>query len=95
MAYVNCFSLMVQLLVLQKSDAHTMADRFLSMVVSQYGLLECIMSDHDPYFYGYFWDELMSLRNMTLTFSIVLNLQTDGMVQVTSCTMEQLLQIYM
>ena len=59
---------MVQLVPLCEPDVYTMADRFLSMVISQYKLPECIMSDHDPHFHGYFCDELMSFLDVTLTF---------------------------
>ena len=71
-----------------------MADKFLSTVVSQYGLPECIMSDHDCQFCGHFWDELMSLLDMTLTFSIASHPQTNGIAEVMNYTMEQLLQIH-
>ena len=65
-----------------------MAEKFLSMVVSQHGLPECNMSDCDSHFHGYFWDELMSLLDMTFTFSMALHPQTDGMAEVINCTME-------
>ena len=63
-------------------------------MVSQHGLPECIMSDHDPQFCGYFWDESMSLLDMTLIFDMALHPQTDRMAEVTNYTMEELLQIY-
>ena len=63
---MNYFSKMVQLVPLQESDAHTMADNFLSTMVSQYRLSESIMSDYDPYFCGHFWDELTSFLDITL-----------------------------
>ena len=91
---INRFSKMVQLVLLQESDAHTVADIFLSMVVSQNGFPECIMSNHDPCFYGHFWDEFMSLLDMTLIFSMALHLQTDRMAEVTNHNMEKLLQIH-
>ena len=65
-----------------------MADKFLSTVVSQYELPECITSDHDFHFCGHFWDELISLLDMILTFSMALHNQTDGMAEVTNCTVE-------
>ena len=68
-----------------------MAEKFLSTVVSQYALPECIVSDYDPQFSGHFWDELMSLQDMTLTFGATYHPQTNGMVKVMNCTMEQLL----
>ena len=68
-----------------------MADNFLSTVVNQNELPECIKSDHDPHFCGHFWDKLMSLLVMTLTFSMASHPQTDGMAEVTNHTMEQLL----
>ena len=73
---------------MQESDAQTVADKFLSMVVSQHGLPEYIMSDRDPRFCGHFWEDLMSLLDITLTFSMALHPQTDGMAEVTNRTME-------
>ena len=88
MAYVDRFSKMVQFIPIQESDAHTISDKCLSMVVSQHRLPECIMSDHDPHFCGHFWEQLMSLLDMTVTFSTALHLQNDGMAEVTNHTME-------
>ena len=70
------------------SDARTVADRFLSTVVSQHGLPECVTSDCDPCFRGHFWEELMSLLDMMLIFSMASHPQTDRMVEVTNHTME-------
>ena len=58
---VDRFSKVVQLVPLWESDARTIADKFLSTVVSQHGLPECITSDRDLCFHGHFWEELMSL----------------------------------
>ena len=88
MTCVDRFSKMVQLVLLRESDARTVADKFLSMVVSQHGLPECIISDHDPCFRGHFWEELMSLLDMMLTFSMTSHPQTDGMAEVMNHTME-------
>ena len=85
---INGFRKIVQLVSLQEYDTHTIADKFLSMVVSQHGLPECVMSDCDPHFCGYFWEELMSLLDTTLIFSINLHSQTDGMAEIMNCTME-------
>ena len=63
---IDRFNKMVQLVPLQESDACTIVDKLLSMVVSQYGLLEYIINGGDPCFCGYFWDESISLLNMTL-----------------------------
>ena len=49
------------------------------------------MSDHNPQFCGHSSDDLMSLLNMTLTFSIISHPQTDGIAEVTNYTIEQLL----
>ena len=65
-----------------------MADKFLSMVVSQYELPDCITSDHDPHFLCHFWDELMTLPDTTLTFSTTSHPQTDGIAEVVNHTME-------
>ena len=65
-----------------------MADIFLSIVVSQHGLPEGITSDHDPRFHGHFWDELMSLVDTILIFSMASHLQTDRVAGVTNYNME-------
>ena len=82
MTCINRFSKIVQLLPLQESDICTIAEKFVNMVVSQHGLLECITSDHDPHFCGHLWDDLMSLLDMTLIFSTTLHPQTDGIAEV-------------
>ena len=94
MTCINQFSKIVQLVPLGESNACTIADRFLSMVVGQHGLLECIISDHDPHFFGHFWDELISLLDMTITFSIALHPQTDEIAEVINHTIEYLLYIH-
>ena len=58
------------------------------MVVSQRKLADGIMNDHDPHFHGHFLDELMFFLDMTLTFNMASNPQTDGMAEVTNHTME-------
>ena len=88
MTCIDRFNKIVQLVPLWESDACTIADRFLSMVVSQHRLPECITSDYDSRFHGYFWEELMSLLDMTLTFNMVSHPQTDRMAEVTNHTME-------
>ena len=73
---------------LQEFDACTMANKLLSTVGSQHGLPEYIMNDHYPRFGGFFWDQLMSLLDTTLTFSMALHPQADGMAGITNHTME-------
>ena len=73
MTCIDRFSKIVQLVPLQESDTHTIANKFLSMVINQHGLPEYITSDRDPHFYGHFWEGLMSLLDMTLTFSTALH----------------------
>ena len=51
---VNQLSKMVHLVPLQKSDACTVVDSFLSTVVNQHRLPEYIISDHYPRFCGHF-----------------------------------------
>ena len=85
---ISRFSKMTQLVLLQESDAHTIVHKLLRIVVSQHGLLECITSNHDPCFCGHFWEELMSLLDITLTFSMASHPQTDGMAEVRNRTME-------
>ena len=85
---IEKFSNMVQLVPLQESDTRTVAEKFLSTVVSQHGLPEYIMSNHDPHFCSHFWEELISLLDMKLIFSMALHPQTDGMVEVKNHTIE-------
>ena len=69
MMLITCkdsFSKIVQLVPLQDSNACTVVYKFLSMVVSQHGLLECIISDFAQRFHGHFWDELMFLLDIHL-----------------------------
>ena len=88
MTCIDRFSKMVELVLLWEFDTRTVADKFLSTVVSQHRLPECIMSDRDPCFRGHFWEELMSLLDMMLTFSTALHPQTDGMAEVMNRTVE-------
>ena len=60
------------------------------MVVCQYGIPEYIMSNYNPRFHVHLWDELMSLLDMALTFSMALHPQTNGMAEVINYTMEKL-----
>ena len=73
---------------LRESNAYTIAENFLSMIVSQHKLPEYIMSNHDPHFCGYFWDKLMSLLDAIITFSMDSHPQTDGMAEVINHTIE-------
>ena len=88
MTYINRFSKMVQLVLLWESDARTIADRFLSMIVSHHGFPECTTSDRDPRFHGHFWEELMTLLDTKLTFSMALHPHIYGMAEVMNHTME-------
>ena len=94
MTCIDRFSKIVQLVLLQEFDVCTIANKFLSMVVSWHGLPKCIISDHDPHFCAHFWDSLMFLLEITFTFSVALHPQTDRMAEVTNCTMEKLLWIH-
>ena len=88
MICIDRFSKIVQLVPFQESDALTFADKSLSAVVSQHGLPEYITSNCDPHFCNHFWEELMSLLDMTLTFIMAFYPQTDGIAEVTNHTME-------
>ena len=79
MTCIHRFSKIVQLVPLRESDICTMANKFLSRVVSQHELLECIMSNCDTHFCGHFWDELLSLLDMI--FIMALHSQTNGMAE--------------
>ena len=52
------------------------------------------MSDYDPQFCGHFWDQLIFLLEMIITFSMTLHPQTDRMAEVTNYTVEWLLYIH-
>ena len=82
---------LVQLVPLQESNAQTVAEKFLSTMVSQHSLPEWIMSNHNPHFCGHFWDEFISLLDMTLTFSMASYSQTNPIAEETNHAMEQLL----
>ena len=56
MTCIDRFSKIVQLVPLQESNACTIADKLLSIVVSQHELPECIISNHETHFCGDFWD---------------------------------------
>ena len=58
-----------------------MADKFLNIIVSDQRLPEYIISNCDPCFFSHFWNELISLLDMTLTFSMNLHPQSDGMAE--------------
>ena len=88
MMCLDCFSKIVQLVTIQESNAHTIADKLLSIVVSQYRIPACIISDHEPQFYSNFWDELIPLLDMTPTFNLALHPQNNGMTEVLNHTME-------
>ena len=79
---------MVQLVPLQESDTHTLADKFLSTVVSQHRILDNITSNCDLCFPGHFWDELMPLLDMILIFSMASYPQTDGIAEATNYIIE-------
>ena len=64
------------------------ANKSLSIVVSQYGLPECITSSPDSRFCGHLWDKLMSFLDMTLTLSMASHPYTDGIAEVTNYIME-------
>ena len=68
-----------------------MVDKFLSMVVSQYEFPKCIISGHDCQICGHFWDELMPLLEITLTFSMALHPHTNSIAKVINHAVEYLL----
>ena len=49
------------------------------------------MSNQDPQFCGHFWDDLVSLLDMILTFSMASHPQIDRIAEVRNHTIEQLL----
>ena len=88
MTYIDHSSKIVHLAPFQESDACTMAEKFLKLMVSQHGLPECITDNHDSHFYGHFWYDLMSLFDTTLTSSTTSYPQTDGIAEVMNQTIE-------
>ena len=69
MTCIDQFSKMVVLVSLYKTDAQTVASRFLAEVMSHHGLPATIISNRDPRFQGSFWKELMTNLNTSLSFS--------------------------
>ena len=88
MMYKDCFSKKAQLVPLHESDACNMAEKFLRFMVSQQGLPEYITNNHDPSFCGHFGNKLVSLLDITITFSSALQPQSNVMAKVANCTME-------
>ena len=60
MTCMDHFSKIVVLVPLRKTDAQTVASRFLAEVLSHYGLLVTIISNRDARFQGSFWKKLMA-----------------------------------
>ena len=74
--------------------AHQYARLFIDHVFKLHGLLEVIISDHDPKFLSKFWDELFAHLGTDLRFSTAFHPQTDGQSEVTNRVMENFLRPY-
>ena len=74
--------------------AQQYAHLFIDHVFKLHGLLEVIISDHDPKFISKFWDELFAHLGMDLRFSTAFHPQTDGQSEVTDRVMENFLWPY-
>ena len=94
MMCIDCFSKTVQLVPLCKSDGCTTSEKIFSTVVSQQGIPECIMSDHDPHYCGHFWDGLISFLDTTPTLNIASHPQNNRIAEIKNHTMEQILLIH-
>ena len=88
MTYIDQFSKKVQLVQFQESGSQTIAGKFRSTIVSHHRLSNCTTSNHKPSFCAHFWDKLMSLLDITLTFSMASHPQIDRMAKVTNYTIE-------
>ena len=59
MTVVDSFSKMAIFVPLDKTDAVSVAKKFFSSVVAQFGLPRVLVSDRDPRFTGNFWRTLL------------------------------------
>ena len=76
MTCFNRFNKMIELVLLREYNICNIVDISPNSLDSWYGLLVCIMSDHDPKSHVLFWDELMYLLDTALVFSMALHPQT-------------------
>ena len=76
---------------LSATSTEHVAQAFLQHVVAHYGLLCHIISDRDPRFTVLFWRVLMKEMKTELQFSTAIHPQSDGLVEVSNCTLELLL----
>ena len=67
---------------------------FIDHVFKLHGLLEVIISDHDPRFLSKFWDELFAHLGTDLRFSTAFHPQTNGQSEVIDRVMENSLRPY-
>ena len=75
-------------------DAMEYARIFVDTVFRLHGLLEVIISDHDPCFTGKFWDSVFDLLGPDLQFSTAYHPQTDGQFERMIQTLENFLRPY-
>ncbi len=61
--------------------AQAVTTLFFDFIVSQFGLLRCIVSDRDTKFTSVFWQSLMKQVSTTLKMSTVDHPQTDGQTE--------------
>ena len=70
------------------------ANLYLQHVLKLHGMPATIVSDRDPVFTSYFWQELMRLQGVQLVMSSAYHPQTDGQIEVVNKSLEHYLRAF-
>ena len=68
-----------------------LAKLYINEIVKPHGVPVSIVSDWDPQFTSQFWPKLQKALGTTLHFSTIFHLQTDGQLERTIQTLEDML----
>ncbi|CAI7780401.1 unnamed protein product [Closterium sp. NIES-54] len=75
-----------------KVTSEEAATLFVDNVVRLHGVLDSIISDHDPRFTSKFWKQLFTLFGTRLAMSSAYHLETDGQTECVNQNLEQILR---